>query len=415
MLLLSDMHQQPSHRASLFTSMNEPSLLLLPCQILYLSPNVLHMKFRLVVSLLMLAFCIPGALAAEDPKTLSIGSAAPDFSLPGVDGKTYTLASFKNARLLVIIFTCNHCPTAQAYEDRIIQLAKDYSGKSVAIVAVSPNDPDAVRLDELGYTDLSDSFEEMKQRAKAKQFNFPYLYDGETQSMSKAYGPVTTPHVFIFDQSRKLRYQGRIDDVEKPTKTPTQHDTRNAIEALLQNKEVPVATTKVFGCSVKWADKTNLVQKGFEAWAKEPVTIEPIDVAGIKELLQNKSNKLRLINVWATWCGPCVTEFPEFITINRMYRGRDFEFVSISADDPTKKDKALEFLKSKQASNKNYIFSLDDKYKLIEAVDPNWQGALPYTVLVEPGGKIVYAGQGTIDPAEMKKRIVEHPLMGRYY
>jgi thiol-disulfide isomerase/thioredoxin len=373
------------------------------------------MKFRLVVSLLMLAFCIPGALAAEDPKTLSIGSAAPDFSLPGVDGKTYTLASFKNARLLVIIFTCNHCPTAQAYEDRIIQLAKDYSGKSVAIVAVSPNDPDAVRLDELGYTDLSDSFEEMKQRAKAKQFNFPYLYDGETQSMSKAYGPVTTPHVFIFDQSRKLRYQGRIDDVEKPTKTPTQHDTRNAIEALLQNKEVPVATTKVFGCSVKWADKTNLVQKGFEAWAKEPVTIEPIDVAGIKELLQNKSNKLRLINVWATWCGPCVTEFPEFITINRMYRGRDFEFVSISADDPTKKDKALEFLKSKQASNKNYIFSLDDKYKLIEAVDPNWQGALPYTVLVEPGGKIVYAGQGTIDPAEMKKRIVEHPLMGRYY
>lgn len=355
------------------------------------------------------------AMKAEDPKTLSIGTAAPDFRLQGTDDKTYTLASFKNSNILVVIFTCNHCPTAQAYEDRMIQLVKDYSGKGVAIVAVSPNDPTAVRLDELGYTDLSDTFEEMKLRAKQKKYNFPYLYDGAKQEMAKAYGPVTTPHVFIFDRARMLRYQGRIDDVEKPGRTINSHDTRNAIDALLQNKAVPVATTKVFGCSVKWADKTELVKKGFDAWAKEPVNIEAIDVAGIKELIQNKSNKLRLINIWATWCGPCVTEFPEFIEINRMYRGRDFEFVSISADDPAKKDKALEFLKSKQSSSKNYIFSIDDKYKLIEAVDPNWQGALPYTILVEPGGKIVYARQGTIDPAEMKTRIVENRLIGRYY
>lgn len=369
---------------------------------------------KLVLALLG-AFQFTLATAAEDPKTLSIGTAAPDFKLPGIDGKTYTLSSFKDFNLLVIVFTCNHCPTAQAYEDRVIQLAKDYYSKGVAIVAVSPNDPDAVRLDELGYTDLSDTYDEMKLRAINKKYNFPYLYDGETQSMAKAYGPVATPHVFIFDKSRMLRYQGRIDDVEKPSKTPTSFDTRNAIEALLQNKPVPVATTKVFGCSIKWADKKDWVKKGFEDWAKEPVNIETIDVAGIKELIQNKGNKLRLINIWATWCGPCVTEFPEFISINRMYRGRDFEFISISADDPAKKDKALEFLKSKQSSVKNYIFSIDDKYKLIEAVDPNWQGALPYTILVEPGGKIVYARQGTIDPAEMKTRIVENHLIGRYY
>ena len=332
-----------------------------------------------------------------------------------MDGKTYSLASFKNANILVIVFTCNHCPTAQAYEDRVIQLTNDYKNKGVAIVAVSPNDPGAVRLDELGYSDLSDTFEEMKLRSKQKKYNFPYLYDGDKQEMSKAYGPVATPHVFIFDKARMLRYQGRIDDVENPTKTPNHLDTRNAIEALLQNKEVPASTTKVFGCSVKWGGKRELVQKGFDAWAKEPVNIETIDVAGIKELLQNKSSKLRLINIWATWCGPCVTEFPEFIDINRMYRGRDFEFISVSADDPAKKDKALEFLKGKQASGKNYIFSIDDKYKLIEAIDPNWQGALPYTILVEPGGKIVYARQGTIDPAEMKTRIVDNRLIGRYY
>jgi len=373
----------------------------------------------LFVTFVLLSAILPAPSKAtvtyEEHKTLAIGSQAPNFTLPGVDGKTYTLGSFKNAAVLVIIFTCNHCPTAQAYEDRIIQLTNDYQSKGVAVVAIMPNDPKSVRLDELGYTDMSDSFEEMKIRAKQKHFNFPYLYDGNTQATAKAYGPVATPHVFIFDKARKLRYQGRIDNVEKPAKTPTESDTRAAIDALLQNKPVPVETTKVFGCSVKWAEKTDLVKKGFEEWAKEPVTVNMIDEADIKELLKNNSGKLRLINLWATWCGPCVTEFPEFISMNRMYRQRDFEFISISADDPAKKEKVLQFLKKQQASNTNYLFSIDDKYKLIEAIDPKWQGALPYTILVEPGGKIVYAKQGPIDAAAMKKRIVDNALIGRYY
>lgn len=352
---------------------------------------------------------------AEDPVTLAIGTKAPDFKLPGVDGKTYTLASFSKAKLLVIVFTCNHCPTAQAYEDRVMQLAKDYSSKGVSVVAISPNDPQAVRLDELGWSDMGDTFEEMKLRSKQKKFNFPYLYDGGTQSVSKKYGPVATPHVFIFDKERKLRYQGRIDDVEKPTKTPNHFDTRNAIEELLSDKDVTVPTTKVFGCSVKWASKEELRKEFEQKWAQEPVMVDMIDEAGIKDLLKNDSDKLRLINVWATWCGPCVTEFPDFITINRMYRGRDFEFISISADDPSQKEKVLKFLKGKQASNKNYLFSIDDKYKLIEAIDPNWQGALPYTILVEPGGKIIYGKQGRINPEEMKSTIVGNPLIGRFY
>jgi thiol-disulfide isomerase/thioredoxin len=360
-----------------------------------------------------LNFCV--ASPYTEHKILPIGAKAPDFKLTGVDDKTYTLSSFKDAKVLVIVFTCNHCPTAQAYEDRLILLTKDYKDKGVAVVAINPNDPNAINLDELGYTDLSDSFEEMKIRAKEKHFNFPYLYDGATQSVASAYGPVATPHVFIFDKERKLRYQGRIDDVEKPTKTPNNFDTRNAIEALLNNKEVPVQTTKVFGCSVKWTEKSDWIEKAKQEWASEPVSIEMINESGIKGLLTNTSDKLRLINIWATWCGPCVTEFPEFIKMNRMYRGRDFEFISISADDPANKEKALKFLQKQQASNSNYLFNNDDKYKLIEAIDPNWQGALPYTILVEPGGKIVYAKQGRIDPAEMKKMIVEDHFIGRYY
>ena len=352
---------------------------------------------------------------ADEHKTLPIGANAPDFNLPGVDGKMYSLASFKTAPVLVIVFTCNHCPTAQAYEDRLIQLTKDYRNRGVAVLAIMPNNPESIRLDELGYTDMGDSFEEMKRRSADKHYNFPYLFDGKTEEISRKYGPIATPHVFIFDKDRKLQYSGRMDDVEKPTKTPNTLDTRNAIDALLSNKEVAVKTTKVFGCSIKWAEKSDWISKAKEEWAKEPVKLDTITADGIKDLVKNNSNKLRLINVWATWCGPCVTEFPDFVDMNRMYRRRDFEFISISADEPAKKAKALEFLQKSQASNTNYIFNIDDKYKLIEAIDPKWQGALPYTLLVEPGGKIVYAKEGPIDPAAMKKAIVDDPMIGRYY
>jgi thiol-disulfide isomerase/thioredoxin len=358
------------------------------------------------------SFCMP---PGEDHKTLEIGAAAPNFSLKGTDEKMYSLASFKSARLLVVIFTCNHCPTAQAYEDRIIQLVKDYKNKGVAVVAVMPNDPNSVRLDELGYTDISDSFKEMKERAAMKKFNFPYLYDGATQAMTIAYGPATTPHVFIFDKDRKLRFQGRIDDVEKPGKTPMNFDTRKAIDELLDGKEVTVKTTKVFGCSIKWSDKKASVMQGFADWAKEPVALDIIDEAGVKELVKNNSGKLRLINVWATWCGPCLIELPEFVTINRMYRERDFELITICLDDTTKMGKALKLLQARQMSNRNYLFDLDKKFTLIEAVDPGWQGALPYTLLIEPGGKIVYQKQNVIDPKKLKEMIVDNKMIGRFY
>lgn len=352
---------------------------------------------------------------ADEHKTLEIGAQAPDFKLPGTDGKTYSLASFKAARLLVIVFTCNHCPTAQAYEDRLIQLTKDYKTKGVAVVAIMPNDPKSVQLNELGYADLGDSFEEMKAHAKRKGFNFPYLYDGDAEATAKAYGPVATPNIFVFDKERKLRYRGRIDDVEKPTGTPKNMDARNAIDALIAGKDVSVTTTKVFGCSIKWAEKEEYNAKADAEWAKQPVTLDMIDEGGIKDLLKNTSDKLRLINIWATWCGPCTAEFSSFITINRMYRGRDFEFISISADSPERKDKVLKFLQKQMAANTNYLYKEEDKYKLIEAIDPKWQGALPYTILVEPGGKIVYAKQGTIDAAAMKTTIVDNHLIGRYY
>ena len=372
-----------------------------------------HRIYLLIVACLLLTLPRPAqALSADDPETLEIGAKAPDFNLQGTDDQFYTLDSFSDAQLLAIIFTCNHCPTAQAYEERIKQLVVDYEDKGVAIVAISPNDPKSVRLDELGYSDLNDSLEDMKIRAVDMDFNFPYLYDGDTQEASLAYGPVATPHVFIFDEERTLRYTGRIDDKEK-IGAATIHNTRDAIDALLAEKPVAVEKTKTFGCSIKWADKSGSVQRAYDRWAKESVSVEKIDVAGVKDLMKNDSEDMLMINVWATWCGPCVSEFPELVDINRMYRQRDFQFITISMDTPDLHEDIAEFLKEQQASNKNYHFSEEDSYALIEAIDPEWAGALPYTVFVKPGGEIFYRQMGEIDPMELKREIVDY--VGRYY
>src|ERR1700681_2712176 len=375
-----------------------------------------NMKYFLLSGLVCVGLLLTAFITRlnNEHKTLEIGAAAPDFNLTGTDEKTYSLASFKNAQVLVIVFTCNHCPTAQAYEDRIIKLTSDYANKNVAVVAIMPNDPACLRLDELDFSDLGDSYEEMKVRAKEKKFNFPYLYDGKTETASNAYGPVATPHVFVFDKERKLRYEGRIDDMENPFKIPKNTDARNAIDALLNNREVPVKTTKVFGCSIKWSEKKDLVERARETWAKEPVHVEVIDEGSIKNMMKNPSGKLRLINVWTTRSGPCTQEFPDFITINRMYRDRDFEFISICADEPGNTDKVLKFLQMQQASNSNYLFNKNDIHTLIKTVDPSWKGNLPYTILVEPGGEIVYAKEGPINPAELKKTIVNNHLLGRF-
>ena len=369
---------------------------------------------RACLAVLVLLALSPPAGPDEGPAlpTLALGSAAPDFDLPGIDGRRHALKDFAAARLLVLVFTANHCPTAQAYEGRLEKLHDDYAGKGVAVVAVSPNDPQAIRLDELGYTDLGDTLEDIKLRAKERGFRFPYLYDGETQAMSRRYGPVATPHAFVFDAERKLRFAGRLDDSENPAKVTTS-DTRNAIDALLAGDPVPVATTKVFGCSIKWSDKRGSVAEGLKRWAAEPVGLDAVDEAGITDLVKNPTKKLRLVNVWATWCGPCVTEFPELVTIHRMYRGRDFEVVTISADPPDKRETALEFLEKQEASTRNLIFAKGDPYALIDVVDPEWRGALPHTILVAPGGKVIHRSEGAFDSLRLKRAIVGY--VGRYY
>ncbi len=345
------------------------------------------------------------AFADEPHPTLALGSPAPAFSLPGIDGKTHQLSDYSSAKVLVIVFTCNHCPTAQLYESRIKKLADDYSGKGVALVAIQPNNPAAIRLDELGYTDVSDSFDDMKIRAAYRHFNFPYLYDGDQQAAANAYGPKATPHVFIFDGERKLRYEGRVDNSQRPSLVKTQ-DARNAIDALLAGKPVPVAHTGVFGCSTKWISKQTGRADADKKIEAEPVNLELASADDLKKLRSNPTGKVLLVNFWATWCGPCVHEFPEMENTWRMYRLRDFDMVTVSSNLPDEKAGVLKALQKQHASSRNLMFGSDDTYAMQAAFDPKWEAGVPYTVLLSPDGKVLYQEQGEVDMLKLRRAII---------
>jgi thiol-disulfide isomerase/thioredoxin len=389
-----------SHTAAVLRGIHKP-----PCPT---QPAPYHTAMNRACLTVVASLTALAHLRAADfqPSTLLVGSLAPRFSLPGVDGRNHAPKDFAKAKILVVVFTCNHCPTAQYYEERLKRLVTDYRDKGVAVVAIMPNDPKSVRLDELGWTDLGDSFEEMKIRARDRQFNFPYLYDGDTEAVARAYGPVATPHVFVFDAVRRLRYVGAIDDSER-VQHVTKPYVRDALDALLAGREPPVAKTKVAGCSVKWAGKAEPVKADMEKLVAELVALAPADADALTALRKNQSGKFRLVNFWATWCAPCVAEFPELVTINRMYRHRDFELVTVSVNRPEEEKNVLGFLKQRQASCRNLIFASADREKLINAFDPGWEGPVPYTVLITPEGKVLYRETGSIDPLALRRAIVQ--------
>jgi thiol-disulfide isomerase/thioredoxin len=355
----------------------------------------------------LVAFSVLALGARQDePKypTLPIGSSPVDFSLPGVDGKTHALKDYASAKILLIIFDTVHCPTSQAFQGRILEIVADYREKGVQVVAISPSHPGGVRLDELGYTDLDDSFPSMKIRAKEKGITYPFLYDGEPNVVSQAYGPKATPHCFLFDPDRKLRYTGRIDDNENPEKVKS-HDLRSALDAVLAGKEPPVAVTKAMGCSTKWPYKQADVERYNEKIRKEPVTLEAADGAAIRDLRRNESGKVRLIHVWSTSDGALIQPLS---TMNHMYRRRNFQFATIAVAPAEKRDEALMILKKDfpPATNRNLLAAEKDAVR--EALDAGWDGTLPFTLLVSASNEVLYKKSGAVDDLELKRTIVRN-------
>ncbi|NND05949.1 MAG: redoxin domain-containing protein [Saprospiraceae bacterium] len=362
-------------------------------------------------------------------QTLELGAPAPDFDLPGIDGRNYTLAEFEKFDVLMVLFTSNHCPTSHSIEKRIQKLISDYSDQNFGVVAINPNHPDGLRIDELGFGEFDDSFEDMKPYAEMNGWEFPYIYDGETQEVARAYGCLATPHVFLFDRERRLRYAGRFDDSRyAPEHTVTSPDARNALEEMLAGKEVSAPRTKPHGCSTKWREKRAKNVVIMESWKKLPVFIEQIDVDGVRVLRANQTENYRLFNIWATWCVPCVDEFPELVSISRQFDMRGFDFVTISLDEAKHEAKALEFLRNYGAGpteralkrihednrrTNHYLYTGSNQDALGTVLDPEWPGPIPHTILVAPGGQIIWRHNGMIDGDIARSQVAD--ALNRYW
>jgi peroxiredoxin len=365
-----------------------------------------QLKKKAIWSLLALLVVPLTGLAAEHP-ILPLGSAAPDFSLPGVDGKTHKLADYASSKVLVVVFTCDHCPNAQMYEGRVTQLYNDYKDKGVAVVAISPNDPKAIRIDELDSSDVSDTLDEMKIRVAYKHLQYPYLYDGDTESVSRAYGPQASPHIFIFDQQRKLRYEGAIDDSYR-IEFVKRHFALDAINALLADQEVAVKHTGAFGCSTKWSDKEAANVAFMEKLNAQPVSVDTVSADALKALHKNADGNVRLIQFWSTRCSACLEEFAGIQDIYRMYSDRNFELVVVSTNKPDEKPVVTQWLEKTHATSRNLLFDSENTAALQKAFDPKWEAGpeVPYTILLDADGNVLYQTDKPVDQLKLRRTIL---------
>lgn len=375
-----------------------------------------------IASTLAVAALACGIISARpNPPALEIGAPMPPFELPGIDGKTHSQADFSDARAIAILFTCNHCPASVAASDRIEAIHQDYKDKGVALIAVNPNHPGSLRPDELGYSPYNDSFEEMAPFAADLKWTFPYLYDGETQEFARACGAQATPHVFVFDADRKLRYTGRMDDGGRARGPVEKSYIREALDAVLAGNEVADPTTRAIGCSTKWHHLTESVAAEQKRWEALPVTLEDLDEALAKKLHRNDSGNVRIINFWATTCGACIVEFPDLVETYRRFQNRNVDFISITLDAADRRAAAQKFLESRHAAlsprtkpsqekegrtSNNYLWTGGNPDVLAEAIDSEWTGAMLHTVIIAPGGEILWRFTGKVDPFELRRQLL---------
>ncbi len=334
---------------------------------------------------------------AQASAALTVGAAAPEFELKDLSGQSHSLKSYRG-KPTVIAFISARCPISNLYKDRIKAVADEYSKRDVNFVGINSSADETVA--------------EVRAHAKENNFSFTVLKD-EGNVVADAYAAERTPKVYVIDAEGVLRYQGRIDNSQN-IRLVKQNDLRVALDELLAGKVVTVADTQAMGCIIKRVQDLAQSKTAKPAPGKtttKPAAAKPaaasaaaVNVALLKpaafaDMIKKSAGKVVIVNFWATWCGPCVAEFPEFVKLDNEYRAKGgVRFVHITADDSTDlKTKVIPFLKKQQSQADQFLQDTEDPQEMIDAVFKEWSGVLPATFVYDKTGKMVFHRLGIID------------------
>jgi peroxiredoxin len=321
----------------------------------------------------LIALCLLSLVGFAQPSKISLGQIAPNFSLKDINGKQHSLQAYRG-KFVVVGF-----------------VADEYKSRDVVMLGINSN--------------ANEPFKIIKPHIQKNKIGFPVLKD-EKNIIANEYGAFVTPEVYVIDKEGTLRYHGRVDNTSNESRVE-RHDLRVALDEMLSGKAVSKPELKAFGCQINRSTEMVAVAIPVKASVVDD-SVTLLKPAEFKKLKEDAKDKVLVINFWATWCAPCVAEFPEFVKLDAEYRSKGVKIIAISTDEKSDlKDAVIPFLKKQKAEFPSYLSDAEDPQELIDVVDKNWSGALPATFVFDKTGKMILAKYGIIDREELVKKIEE--------